>query len=53
MEGAVRARGLIEAQTATVQESISDTVAAGMDGYGSPEGIYRVPMPALIGSAVK
>lgn len=53
MEGAVRARGLIAAQTATVQETISDTVAAGMDGYGSPEGIYRVPMPALIGSAVK
>ena len=53
MEGAVRARALIEAQTATVQEAISDAVVVGMDGYGSPDGIYRVPMPALIGSAVK
>lgn len=53
MEGAVRARALIAAQTATVQEAISDAVVAGMDGYSSPDGMYRVPMPALIGSAVK
>jgi ubiquinone/menaquinone biosynthesis C-methylase UbiE len=53
MEGAVRARGLIEAQTAAVQQAISDAVVAGMDGYSSADGIYRVPMPALIGSAVK
>jgi ubiquinone/menaquinone biosynthesis C-methylase UbiE len=53
MEGAVRARALIAAQTATVQQAISDAVVAGMDGYSSTDGIYRVPMPALIGSAVK
>ncbi|GMT41331.1 MAG: hypothetical protein IEMM0001_2066 [bacterium] len=53
MEGAVRARGLIIAQTATVKEAISNTVLAGMDVYKSSDGKYRVPMPALIGSAVK
>jgi ubiquinone/menaquinone biosynthesis C-methylase UbiE len=53
MEGAVRARALIAAQAATVQEAISDAVVAGMDEYVSPDGMYRVPMPALIGSAVK
>ena len=53
MEGAVRARALIAAQTTTVQQAISDAVVAGMDGYGCADGIYRVPMPALIGSAVK
>ena len=53
MEGAVRARALIAAQTATVQQAIADAVIAGMDGYSCADGIYRVPMPALVGSAVK
>ncbi len=53
MEGAVRARALIAAQTETVQAAIADDVVKGMGGYGSPDGVYRVPMPALIGSAVK
>lgn len=53
MEGAVRARALIAAQTSDVQESILKTVAAEMREYKSSDGIYRVPMPALIGSASK
>ena len=53
MEGAVRARALLAAQADDVQATISDAVVAGMDGFGSPDGIYRVPMPALIGSAIK
>jgi ubiquinone/menaquinone biosynthesis C-methylase UbiE len=53
MEGAVRARALLATQTDDVQATISDAVVAGMDGFGSPDGIYRVPMPALIGSAIK
>ena len=53
MEGAVRARALIAAQTATVQEAVSNSVAAGMDAYSSSDGVYRIPMPALIGSAIK
>jgi hypothetical protein len=53
MEGAVRARGLIIAQTTTVKEAISNTVLAGMEAYRSSDGKYRVPMPALVGSALK
>ena len=53
MEGAVRARALIAAQTTTVQEAVSNSVSVGMDAYNSSDGIYRVPMPALIGSAIK
>jgi SAM-dependent methyltransferase len=53
MEGAVRARALLGAQTTAVQEAIADAVIIGMNEYGSPDGIYRVPMPALIGSAAK
>jgi hypothetical protein len=53
MEGAVRARGLIIAQTTTVKEAISNAVLAGMEVHKSSDGKYRVPMPALIGSAVK
>ena len=53
MEGAVRARALIMAQTDNIQEAISETVNAGMGAYSSTDGKYRVPMPALIGSAVK
>ena len=53
MEGAVRARALIMAQTDNIQEAISETVNAGMGAYSSTDGKYRVPMPALIGSAVQ
>ena len=53
MEGAVRARALIAAQTDEVQDAISNAVVKGMDEYVAPSGIYCVPMPALIGSAKK
>lgn len=53
MEGAVRARGLIMAQEKHVREAISNEVSAGMETYKSSDGKYRVPMPALVGSAVK
>jgi len=53
MEGAVRARALIAAQTEIVQESISKSVAEGMEAYSASDGTYRVPMPALIGTAFK
>lgn len=53
MEGAVRARALIMAQTDNIQEAISEAVIAGMNLYSSGDGKYNVPMPALIGSAVK
>lgn len=53
MEGAVRARALIMAQTDDIQAAIFDAVVAGMDEYSASDGRYRVPMPALIGSAVK
>lgn len=53
MEGAVRSRGLIMAQTNKVKKSIYKEVEDGMERYRSPDGTYRVPMPALIGSATK
>lgn len=53
MEGAVRARGLIMAQADKVKESIYREVEVGMERYRTPGGVYRVPMPALIGSAAK
>lgn len=53
MEGAVRARALLAAQTDAVRAAITNAVVSEMSGYFSPDGIYRVPMPALIGSAVK
>lgn len=53
MEGAVRARGLIMAQSDEIKELIFREVAEGMENYRSPGGSYRVPMPALIGSAAK
>jgi ubiquinone/menaquinone biosynthesis C-methylase UbiE len=53
MEGAVRARALMTAQTTNVQQSIENAIDAGMELYASADGLYRVPMPALIGSAQK
>ena len=53
MEGAVRARGLILAQTEPVRRSIFEAVAAGMEQFKSADGRYRVPMPALVGSGKK
>ncbi len=53
LEGTVRTRALIMAQSHDVQEAISSDVAKEMDKYVSINGIFRVPMPALIGSAIK
>lgn len=53
IEGSVRARGLIMAQTADVQEAISTAIAIGMETFRSSDGLYRLPMPAIVGSATK
>ena len=53
LEGTVRTRALITAQSHDVQETISSDVAKGMEKYASIDGHYRVPMPALVGSAKK
>ena len=50
LEGAVRARGLLRAQTEDVRNAISTAVMEGMHQYRSSDGVYRVPMPALVGS---
>jgi SAM-dependent methyltransferase len=51
--GAVRARGLLQAQTEEVREAIRAAVMDGMQRHRSPDGVYRVPMPALVGSGRK
>jgi hypothetical protein len=53
LEGAVRARALLRAQTEDVRNSISAAVVEGMRQYRSSDGVYRVPMPALVGSGRK
>ncbi|APG86677.1 2-heptaprenyl-1,4-naphthoquinone methyltransferase MenG (plasmid) [Sinorhizobium americanum CCGM7] len=53
LEGGVRARGLLLAQTEEVRSAISATVANGMVQFRSADGAYRVPMPALVGSGRK
>lgn len=53
MEGAVRARGLLQAQTEAAYRAISEAVRAGMSLYATSDGSYRVPMPALVGAGRK
>lgn len=53
MEGAVRARGLLLAQTEAVRQLIFAQIANGMAQYQSADGGYQVPMPALVGSGTK
>ena len=53
LEGAVRTRGLLLAQTDDVRSAIATEVAKGTQHYRSSDGIYRVPMPALVGSGRK
>jgi hypothetical protein len=54
LEGAVRARALLRAQTDDVmRNSISAAVVEGMRQYRSSDGVYRLPMPALVGSGRK
>jgi len=52
-KGGVRARALLEAQTEAARHDISDAVIAGMSRYVSSDGLYRVPMPALVGTGRK
>ncbi|MCB1716476.1 MAG: hypothetical protein KDK05_15230 [Candidatus Competibacteraceae bacterium] len=53
IEGSARVRAIITAQTDAVQAAIADAVVAGIHVYRSSDGTYRLPMPALIGSATK
>lgn len=53
LEGAVRARGVLLAQTETALRAIEDAVKQGMVKYERTPGSYRVPMPAVIGSGAK
>jgi SAM-dependent methyltransferase len=52
-EGMVRARGLVLAQTEPVRQAIVADIETGMDAFRRSEGGYRVPMPAIVGSARK
>ena len=52
-EGSVRAGGMFLSQNEEVKAAISKEIAAGMEAYKTKEGSYSVPMPAMIGSAVK
>ncbi len=53
MEGAVRTRGLLLAQTDPVRQQVFAAITAAMAQYKSTDGSYRVPMPAFIGSGTK
>ncbi len=53
MEGAVRARGLLLAQTDAARNAIDAAVSEGMDRFRSDKGGYRVPMPAVVGAGAK
>lgn len=53
MEGAVRTRGLLLAQSDPVRRQVFAAITAGMEQYKSSDGSYRVPMPALIGAGTK
>ena len=53
LEGAVRARGLIMAQSDAVRDAIVAGVADGMQAFRATDGRYRLPMPALVGSGSK
>ncbi|TCN17248.1 class I SAM-dependent methyltransferase [Sinorhizobium americanum] len=53
LEGGVRARGLLMAQTEAVRSAISTTVANGIKQFRSADGSYRIPMPAFVGSGRK
>lgn len=50
LEGAVRARALLLAQTGQAREAIERSVVERMSGYRAGDGTYAVPMPALVGA---
>jgi len=53
LEGAVRARALLLAQTPAARQAIDTAIVQGMEKFRSPEGRYKVPMPAIVGAGVK
>jgi SAM-dependent methyltransferase len=53
LEGAVRARALLLAQSEATRAAIDAAVADGMAAYRTPDGDYRMPMPAIVGSGMK
>ena len=50
LEGTVRARGLFLAQTESARSTISEAIEEGMTQFRSPDGGFRVPVPALLGA---
>lgn len=50
LEGAVRARALLLAQTERARAAIEAAVAEGMGQFRTAGGAYEVPMPALVGA---
>jgi len=52
-EGAVRARGLLLAQTDQARETIETAIGQGMEQFAEAGDGYRVSMPAIVGSGVK
>ena len=50
LEGAVRARALLLAQTVPARAAIEAAVEEGLAPFRSPEGRCRVPMPAIVGA---
>ena len=52
VDGTVRSRGLLAAQSQPDRDAIEAAVHEGMQAF-QQEGAYRVPMPAFIGSAVR
>jgi hypothetical protein len=53
LEGAVRARALLNAQSDAARQAIDDDVTEGMARWREPAGHYRIPMPAVVGSGAK
>lgn len=53
LEGTVRARGLLLAQTNTARAAIEAAVKAAMKQYETTAGQYEVPMPAVVGAGTK
>jgi len=51
-EGTVRTRAVLAAQTPDVMAKIAASIEAGFDDL-QPDGSYKVPMPAIIGSGRK
>ncbi|MGB5706922.1 MAG: methyltransferase domain-containing protein [Arenicellales bacterium] len=53
MKGGVRARGLLEAQNRSARIAIANAIELGLKQYFMSDGVYRVPMPAIIGAGTK